>query len=580
MGKSIDVGANLVKSRSIRRTAIRAGVAGVAAVGLVFGTTTAFADIVYVDGDTATPGGNASFSTSAGNCASTVDGAITLTYKSGDHHFVAGSPLTFAIDNVPGVNVTIDTANPTVPADWGTTTTSYTINFHTTITNTLVDGSYHLNIDTLDSARYDGGGKQVYNVSVGCGYPASTNNPPTDPGAPYLDSASVTPNNTGAFSVDWAGSTDPDTNDSVTYTLQKHDASTSAWTTVASGLTTNSYSFTGENEGTYTYQVQAADTHGASSNWATDSTPIVKVDKSAPNPPTASTDPTPAYNDGSSDWYKDGVTVTFSANGDPVLHDGSGGSGVASISTTSATYDHTNVAADGSFTVSSHATDNAGNVSSDMTVSGKVDWQAPVVTATCPTSAILNQPNVTASWSASDPAPSSGLATGSGGGTVTLDTSSVGAHTATIPAGVATDNVGHASAQATCTYTVGYNWNGFLQPINDTAHFVGETTSIFKAGSTVPVKFQLTDYYGNVVQAATSPVWLAPVRGNALVSAASVDETVYSTTATAGGVFRWDSTSQQYIYNWNTAKSQGGYYWRIGVVLDDGSTHTVSIGLK
>ena len=569
-----------MKSRSIRRTAIKAGVAGAAAVGLVFGTTAAFADIVNVDGDTVTPGGNASFSTSAGNCASTVDGAITLTYKSGDHHFLAGSPLTLTIDNVPGVNVTVDTANPTVPTDWGTTMTTYTINFHTAISNTLLDGSYHLNIDTVDSAGYDGGGKQQYNVLVTCGYGVATNQPPTDPGAPTLDQASATPNNTGTFSVDWTGSNDPNTGDSVTYTLQKHDASTSAWTTVASGLSATSYSFTDESEGSYTYQVQASDNHGATSNWATDSTPIVKVDRSAPNPPTASTDSLP-YNDGTSDWYKDSVIVTFSANGDPALRDGSDGSGVASISTISARFDSTSVdAADGSFSVSSHATDNAGNASTDTTVSGKVDWQAPVVTATCPTSAILNQPNVTASWSATDPAPSSGLASGGSGGTVALDTSAVGAHTATIPAGVATDNVGHASAQVTCDYTVGYNWNGFLQPINDTSHFVGETTSIFKAGSTVPVKFQLTDYYGNVVQAATSPVWIAPVPGNALVSAASVDETVYTATATAGGVFRWDSTSQQYIYNWNTAKSQGGYYWRIGVVLDDGSTHTVSIGLK
>jgi hypothetical protein len=569
-----------MKFRPIRRSAITAGVAGVAALGLVLAAAAAVADTVNVDGDTVATGGNASFSTSAGNCASTVGGAITVTYNSGENHFLAGSPLTLTVDNVPGVNVTIDTTNPTVPADWGTTK-SFTIHFHTTITDTLVDGSYQVGINTADSTGYDGNGKQKYNVLVTCGYTVSTNRPPTDPGAPTLDPASVTPNNTGTFSVDWAGSTDPDAGDSVTYTLQKHDASTSSWTTVASGLQTNSYSFTAENEGTYTYQVQASDSHGAASNWATDSTPIVKVDKSAPNQPTASTDPMPAYNDGSSDWYKDSVTVTFAANGDPALQDGSDGSGVASISTTSATYDNTNVdPADGSFSVSSHATDNAGNVSADTLVSGKVDWQAPVVTATCPASAILNQPNVTASWSASDPVPSSGLASGSSGGTVALDTSSVGPHTTTIPAGVAADNVGHTSAQATCNYTVSYNWNGFLQPINDTSHFVGETTSIFKAGSTVPAKFQLTDYYGNVVQAATSPVWIAPVRGNALVSAASVDETVYSTTATAGGVFRWDSTSQQYIYNWNTAKSQGGYYWRIGVVLDDGSTHTVSIGLK
>ena len=46
------------------------------------------------------------------------------------------------------------------------------------------------------------------------------------------------------------------------------------------------------------------------------------------------------------------------------------------------------------------------------------------------------------------------------------------------------------------------------------------------------------------------------------------------------GVRRYDSTGQQYIYNWATAKTQASYYLRIGVALDDGQTYYVSIGLK
>ena len=45
-----------------------------------------------------------------------------------------------------------------------------------------------------------------------------------------------------------------------------------------------------------------------------------------------------------------------------------------------------------------------------------------------------------------------------------------------------------------------YRFDGFLQPINDTAHQVGTSTSIFKAGSTVPVKLVLKDAAGNLVQ--------------------------------------------------------------------------------
>src|SRR5262249_37451832 len=43
---------------------------------------------------------------------------------------------------------------------------------------------------------------------------------------------------------------------------------------------------------------------------------------------------------------------------------------------------------------------------------------------------------------------------------------------------------------ASATFQVDYVFSGFLQPINDTAHQTGLTTSIFKAGSTVPVKFK------------------------------------------------------------------------------------------
>jgi hypothetical protein len=61
-------------------------------------------------------------------------------------------------------------------------------------------------------------------------------------------------------------------------------------------------------------------------------------------------------------------------------------------------------------------------------------------------------------------------------------------------------------------------------------------------------------------------------------TSSSVDETAYTSTPTAGGTYRSDS--QQYIYNWGTAKNQTGFWWRIGVTLDDGQTYYVTIGLR
>jgi hypothetical protein len=408
----------------------------------------------------------------------------------------------------------------------------------------------------------------------------AVNHPPTDPGAPWLDAGSTTPNKTGEFTIGWTPSTDPDAGDSVTYVLQQRDANDFDWSTVATGLSSAAYTFASEPEGSWTYRVQAVDNHGATSNWAADGSPIVVVDKSAPFAPLVTSPTSAAYTDGAGhQWYRDSVTVAFAPNGDPQLADTSPGSGVLSVSAP-VTFDGSSVAVDGSFSTTGYATDVATNVSAGSTVAGYVDAQAPAVTATCPTSVLLHAPSATANWTASDPAPSSGLASAAGG-SVPLDTSSVGTHTVTIPAGTASDNVGHQSAAVSCSYQVTYAWNGFLQPINDTAHFIGSTTSIFKAGSTVAVKFQLTDALGQVVQeAAPGPVWLAPVKGGALPSTATVDESSYTTTGTASGYYKWDPTTAQYIYNWNTAKAAAGSYWRIGVQLDDGTTHYVSIGLR
>lgn len=399
---------------------------------------------------------------------------------------------------------------------------------------------------------------------------ADSNHAPAMPGAPTLAASSTTPNNTGGFTVEWDAATDQDAGDTVTYTLQKRDADDADWTPVVTGLATNSYTFTGEAEGTWRYQVQAVDNQGASSAFAPDDAPVVVVDQSAPNAPTAST-PVAAHVDGKGDqWFRDSTTVTFASAGDHTLSDGSDGSGVASV-TGPKTF-----TASGPFTATGTATDNATNVSAEATVTGFVDATPPTVQVSCPTEVVLNA-NTAASWTASD--DGSGLATDASG-SIPLDTSTVGDHTLIVPAGTAVDNVGHDNEAAECKYHVGYAFGGFLQPINDTAHFVGETTSVFKAGSAIPVKFQLFDANGVPVQASTPPSWLVPTKGSALAATVTVDETEYAATASSGSSATWDATNQQYIYNYKTAKSQSGNYWRIGVSLGDGNTYYVSIALK
>jgi hypothetical protein len=141
----------------------------------------------------------------------------------------------------------------------------------------------------------------------------------------------------------------------------------------------------------------------------------------------------------------------------------------------------------------------------------------------------------------------------------------------------ARDNAGN-TATLTGSYRVIYRFDGFLQPINDTAHQIDQGVSVFKAGSTVPVKLQLKSVDGTVVQSNVLPTWLTPVKGG--LTTAVVSETPVTDSPTPGGQYRYDASGQQYLYNWGTAKGGAGNYWRIGVTLDDGQTYYVSIGLR
>ena len=102
---------------------------------------------------------------------------------------------------------------------------------------------------------------------------------------------------------------------------------------MATGLSSPEYTFGSgnpEGEGTWTYRV--TESNEGSPSEASGASEPVKVDKSAPTAPRPSADRAPDYAGGGG-WYKDTVTVSFS-EGDPLLSDGSAGTGInpASIS--------------------------------------------------------------------------------------------------------------------------------------------------------------------------------------------------------------------------------------------------------
>jgi len=139
----------------------------------------------------------------------------------------------------------------------------------------------------------------------------------------------------------------------------------------------------------------------------------------------------------------------------------------------------------------------------------------------------------------------------------------------------ATDKAGNARVAA-AAYEVAYRFDGFLQPVNDPALTPGAPVSVFKAGSVVPLAFSVKKANGQVVTPTSKPVWLGPIKGAR--TTASVNETVVKGTGTSGSTYLWKNNRWQ--FDWSTKGLAAGYLYKVGVKLDDGTTHQVTIGLR
>jgi hypothetical protein len=141
---------------------------------------------------------------------------------------------------------------------------------------------------------------------------------------------------------------------------------------------------------------------------------------------------------------------------------------------------------------------------------------------------------------------------------------------------VPTDTNNYTTPSDTTVYiNVRYGWNGFLQPINDTAHQTGLTQSKFKLGQTIPAKFVITNAAGTVVQQTSNPTF---ARSQYLGGCdfATTSETVDSVSPDPGLQYAWDGS--QYHYNWSTKGLTSGRY-RIFANLADGTSPWVDICL-
>jgi hypothetical protein len=119
-----------------------------------------------------------------------------------------------------------------------------------------------------------------------------------------------------------------------------------------------------------------------------------------------------------------------------------------------------------------------------------------------------------------------------------------------------------------------YRWDGFLQPINDTAHDLS-VMSKFKLGQTIPAKFVLKNAAGALVQQVGSPEFSRTGYLGAC-DVNSIPEDVPAVPADVVPEYKWDGS--QYHYNWSTKGLAAGLY-RIFARLGDGTTQSVDICL-
>jgi len=194
-------------------------------------------------------------------------------------------------------------------------------------------------------------------------------------------------------------------------------------------------------------------------------------------------------------------------------------------------------------------TDDNEDTASDTQTVTVVDTTPPMITVASSLTVIVGAPSsvlpLPTVSDIVDPSP-----------TVTNDAPSFFPLGMTIVTWTATDASGNSSTATTSVAAI-YNFGGFLPPLV----INGVGNGLFKAGSTIPVKFQLTDYYGKPVSTAT---------GIASINTAPV----------ASATIRYDATAMQYIANLKTTKSAALGIYTITVALDDGTSPYISVTLK
>ncbi|WP_203581482.1 PxKF domain-containing protein [Microbacterium hibisci] len=278
-------------------------------------------------------------------------------------------------------------------------------------------------------------------------------------------------------------------------------------------------------------------------------------------PPTDSTPPSiepvldPSAPDGSNDWYKSDVSLSWTVS-DPD----------SSVTTTGC--EPTIITVDQFATDYTCTATSAGGTAS-QTVTIKRDGTAPQIEW-------VGGPSEGAEYYfGSVPAEPTCEATDATSGidgdgcVVSGYSAAVGPHEL---AATATDLAGNKAGQTVDYEVLAWTLKGFYQPVD-----LG-TLNVVKSGSTVPLKFEV--FAGETEFTDVSAIdtfKVGVIDCGSLTGVPTDDIEQYSTGAT---VLRYDTTGGQFIQNWQTPKGKAGSCYQVKLVTDDGSALTANFRLK